>query len=341
MNTFSELRKQIIQIKNEILKERLLPEERPIYYSQYNTLLKQLADSVANFSIDTNESEDQFEMRLYDAFEILDDIRSALIESEEINNDEIEDEQDKYEYSNKEAHELWSHGNIYGAFHEGFESKHSKKIDKEWLTQQAIKYLHRPWMENELMEWIIVDSLMFGEISGFGESIKQYSPTKFLNINPQYYVAKGNIDKMDRQNIKKYFETLTNKIIGFVAVPFLIGFYSYHKFSKEWVVLASIVYFSLLSISLLIRKTYFSVTRKYKKEVVATNDNIELFGAMFSIYEILKSSTISPTYLRDRLIETSRRGAVWPSAVLMIVDHAVNRNPAIWNAPESLKYRKH
>ena len=30
------------------------------------------------------------------------------------------------------------------------------------MTEQAIKYLHRPWMENGLLEWILVDS--FGHI---------------------------------------------------------------------------------------------------------------------------------------------------------------------------------
>lgn len=333
----SDHKDSIIQRKKEFLKEKLLPIDRSFFYSQYNNVLKQVADKTAEFSIQSKEDEEDFDNRLWDAFEILDNMKSALSFP-----GKKEEESDDTEYKEKtiteQDHAIWFHGNVQSAFYQGYESEHAKKVDKEWMTEQAVKYLHRPWMENELLEWIFVDSLMFGEVVGFGESIKQYSPKGFLNLNENYFSAKGNIEEMEKKNIKDYFENLGNKFLGFLVFPLLVAFLIYHYFSKEWAVIGSVFYFCLLIMFFIIRGIFRFFTRKVKKQEKAIEKSAKLFDAMNSVYEILKEGTISPKYLREKLYETSRRGAVWPSAVFMVVDHAVKRNPAIWNSPESWKY---
>lgn len=212
----SENKNYIIKKKNEFLKEKLLPVERSYFYSQYNMILKQIADKISEYSIEMNEDEDDFENRLYDAFEIVRLMKTAVkIENEQELEEETKNIDLQGETTKKEDHEIWVHGNIQQAFYQGFESEHSKKIDREWLTEIAIKYLHRPWVENELLEWILVDSLMFGELVGVGESIKQYSPKGLFNLNENYYAAKGNIKEMEKINVKEYFIKLGYKIVGF------------------------------------------------------------------------------------------------------------------------------
>ena len=338
----SELQNSIAQRKKEFLKEKLLPEERSFFYSQYNRILKQIADKVSSFSIKTNENEDDFENRLYDAVEIVDDLRHAISgQNQPEVEEEVEDKDLEEKQIKKQDHDVWFHGNIQGAFYQGFESEHSKKVDKDWLTEQAIKYLHRPWMENELLEWILVDSLMFGEVTGFGEGIKQYSSEDRFNLNQNYYSAKGNIEKMKKKILKENFENLGAKFVVFFIFPLLIAFFSYHIFSKDWAVLGSVAYFSLLIFFFFIRGAFRLLTRKGKNQEKAINKSMELFDSMSGAYDILKDGTISPKYLREKLYETSQLGAVWPSAVFMIVDHAVKRNPAIWNSPASLEYENY
>lgn len=333
----SDHRNRIIQRKKEFLKEKLLPTDHSFFHSQYNNVLKQVAEKTAEFSIKSEEDEDEFKNRLWDAFEIITDITSAISfpGKEEEESDDTKSEEKPI---TKHDHAIWFHGNVQNAFYRGYESEHAKKVDKECMTEQAVKYLHRPWMENELLEWVLVDSLMYREIIGFGESIKKYSPKGFLNLNENYYVAKGNIEEMQKENIKDYFENLGNKFIGFFVFPLFIAFLSYRYFSKEWSVIGSVAYLCLLTFFFFIRGIFRFVTRKGKKQETAIEKNAELFDAMNGVYEILKEGTISPKYLREKLYEASKKGAVWPAAVFMVVDHAVKRNPAIWHSPESWKY---
>jgi hypothetical protein len=195
-------------------------------------------------------------------------------------------------------------------------------------------------MKNELLEWIFVDSLMFREVVGFGESIKQYSPKYFLNLNKNYFASKGNIEEMQKNNIKEYFENFGHKFVGFFVVPLLIAFFSYHYFSKEWSVIGAIAFFCLLVIFFIIRGVFGFLTRNGNKHEKTIEKNAELFDVMNDVYEILKEGTISPKYLREKLYETSNKGAVWPAGIFMVVDHAIKRNPAIWNSPEKWKYGK-
>jgi len=143
---------------------------------------------------------------------------------------------------------------------------------------------------------------------------------------------------MQKQSIKDYFEEWGHKLVGFFAIPFLIAFITYHYFSNEWAIIGSVFYFGLLIILFFVRCIFRLFFRKIKTQERTIKKNAELFYAMHSVYEILKEGTISPKYFREKLYETKKSGAIWPSPVFMIVDHAVKKNLVIWNSPESWKY---
>jgi len=145
---------------------------------------------------------------------------------------------------------------------------------------------------------------------------------------------------MQKKRIKDYFENLGNNFVAFFVVPLLITFFLYHYFSKEGAVIISISYFCLLVVFLVIRGVFRFITRKGNKQKKVIEKSAELLDAMHGVYEILKEGTISPKYLREKLYETSKKGAVWPVGVFMVVDHAIKRNYAIWNPPEQWTHEK-
>ena len=43
------------------------------------------------------------------------------------------------------------------------------KIDKDWLEQEAARYLARPYLQHDEIDWVIMDSLIYAETSAFRE----------------------------------------------------------------------------------------------------------------------------------------------------------------------------
>lgn len=341
-STVSDRDNDIIQKKNAFLEKHLLSEKalRP-FGSQFNQIVKQVANKVARFSIESKEDKLQFEDRLWDAYEIIYETKHGILFSIEDNN-ELEESQGKNKKATKEDHVIWRHGNILETFNQGYEFEYSKEVDRDYITHQAIKYLQRPWMENELLEWIFVDSLIFSEVRGYGEKIKRYSPkASFKNIKKEmknYHAAKGNVKEMEKLKIKQYFSSIGNKFFGFFIFPLFIAYFSYYNFSPQWAVIGSVVYFGLLISFLLVLFTVRFFAKNKNDQVREIKQHAELLYDMINVYEILKSGTISPKYFREKLYEASIKGAVWPSSVFIIVDHAIERNPALWNAPASSRY---
>jgi hypothetical protein len=130
-------RDRIIQKKKDFLKEKLLPTDRSFFYSQYNNVLKQVVDKTAEFSIQSKENEEEFENRLWDTFEIIDDIKSAISFPGK-DEDDLDDKECEEKTITEQDHIIWFHGNVQSAFYQGYESEHAKKIDKEWMTEQAV-----------------------------------------------------------------------------------------------------------------------------------------------------------------------------------------------------------
>ena len=275
------LKKSIIQKRIELVKEKRLPEIR-LCGSQYNKILGQVADKVAEFSISENESVEEFENHLVDAFGVVDSAKRALRRLGE--DYDAWDKKKKEQKIEKEDHVIWYHGDVEEAFRKGYESELAKEVDRDLMTDTTIEYLARPWMENELLEWIMVDSLIFHEIIEFGERIK----ATVLTINPISYLdAKGNLEKMQKKKRKGILRSL------------------------------------------------LGTQKEYKGTMKV---NMDLLASMQADYKLLKAGTLSPKYFRDKLFETSKKGAVWPSAAIIIIEHATKRNPAIWNAPLDLTY---
>ena len=80
------------------------------------------------------------------------------------------------------------------------------------------------------------------------------------------------------------------------------------------------------------------LSRLSKKNEAIVKESVSILVSMQRDYKLLAAGTLRPRYFRGKLFETSKEGAVWPSAAIMIIENAVERNPAIWNAPPEWTY---
>ncbi len=308
------------------------------FYSQFNEIAKQVGRRIAEYSKSRGENSDQFEDRLQDAFDVLTSIRYAT--NEQARDSWLEDDESKERMAEREKakHTIWFHGDALFAFQQGYESEYARKVEVEPLQQEARKYLLRPWMENEQLEWIIVDALAFSTVTSFGEELKQYTPgpVSFLGLNMGYFSAKGDVHKMLWKQIEYGLIKFVVKVATFLGAPIALGWYFFNRGREGGVLIAGTIYAALLMLYVV----YRALRRMFgKKSETIVEKYQDVLNDMFLTYDMLKGEVISPTAVRAQLLDTARRGAVWPGAMFSILDHAIRRNPAVWGNAECDTYR--
>jgi hypothetical protein len=318
------------------------PKDDRYFYSQYNTIAQTIAKSIAKYSKSIGEDSDQFEDRLQDAFDRITSIRDATNEDvgrENWLSSEQKARRDKRKHKWTE-HAIWYHGEAQFAFQEGYESEYMRKVDVDSLQEEAIKYLRRPWMENEDLERIVTDALMFATVTAFGEELKQYAPgVSIFGLNLAYFSAKGNIMKMMWKRTQYRLTAQIVKVAVFLGVPIAAGWYFFNKGYQDWVVLGGIAYGTVLAVVVLYKVLRRLFRGKPKSVFEKYDDYLELLGELWVTYDLLKGRVVSPTLLKERLLDAAKKGAVWPGAIFSILDHAIQRNPAVWGASDESAYR--
>jgi hypothetical protein len=279
--------------------------------------------------------------RLNDAFDVLTSIRFATNEKAHYSSFSDEESEEKQAEREKAEHTIWYHGNTLFAFQEGFESEYSRKVEVDSLREEARKYLLRPWMENEQLEWVIVDALTFSTVTGFGEEIKQHAPglVSVLGLNMAYFSAKGNVNKMMWKRVQYGLTKFAIKLAVFIGGPIAVGWYLWNVGYQDQVSIAGAIYIGLLFLYFAYRFLRWIFGKKQQPELEKYEEYLDTLNHMMTAYDILGGAVISPTAFREGLLDTARKGAAWPGAIFSILDHAIQRNPAIWGGEESDKYR--
>jgi hypothetical protein len=331
-----------IQAVHARFLERNLAGEQPDgsprqFYSQFNDLARQITERIAHYSMAHGESRDECGARLRDAFRLLTSVRAATNEYTRPKwSRPGVGEAVTYRADPEQAHTIWGHGDVQAALEEGYASDHARKVDVTALQAEARRYLLRPWMENELLEWIIVDALMFATLTASGEDLKMRSgPLNIWGVNKLYFSATGNVTRMFWKRIRADLEKFVVTVAIFVAAPLFAGLYSWRRGHTDAVVLAGSTYAGLLVLYFAYTAFRSIVTRKRR---AALETHSELLTSMWSAYQMMNGEVISPAAVRELLLDTARRGASWPGAIFAVLDHAIRRNPALWRSADTDRY---
>jgi hypothetical protein len=170
---------------------------------------------------------------------------------------------------------------------------------RELLESAASAYLSCPWLGCSQLDFILVDSLLYVELSDFKSQEKIY--TQLLNQNTWW------------SNLLKIGLTLGKYAIIIIVLATL-----YDKEGSQTALLALIAYL-LWS----------------KKDKVDNVNNIyhETAFKMEMLYKHYYASDTSPSHLRAKLIECERDNVVWPAIIYSVID-AAERNGRVIGYPE-------
>ncbi|WP_262265518.1 hypothetical protein [Microvirga yunnanensis] len=306
-------------------------------FSQANWLLEQLAAKCIAETLREGGDQPALQERLAYAYDLLRSVRlnaqRRSVENLTYKNWEDLDETEQRIVENA-RHEIWRRHDPKIAYKEGLQSEHMPGIDKEVIRSRCAEYLDKPWLRHPVLDWIFADILVSTEIALFGEHIKQNVlpfPRDGLGMNSGYIRHQGNLEKMREANKTAMRDTaFLNFLFTWIVPPALIAAAFYFDWTITGFVLLGI--YSLLVAWGLAAKTVVGIKRMLGKEAPKSASDIatDILWEMCKVWDELEGPTVNPTMLREALLKSRDKGAVWDTAVYSIVDRAISIDPAVW-----------
>jgi hypothetical protein len=306
-------------------------------FSQANWLLQQLAARCVAETVREGGDQPALQERLAYAYDLLRSVRlnAQRRDVENLNYKDWEDlDETEQRIVENSRHEIWRRHDPKRAYKEGLQSEHMPQIDKEVIRNRCAEYLDRPWLRHPFLDWVFADILVSTEIALFGEHIKQHLlpfPRDSMGMNSGYIRTQGNLEKMRETNRTAVRDTaFINFLCTWIVPPALIAAAFYFQWTVTGFVLLGI--YSLLILWGLAANAVISIKRMLGKEVpqLASDIATDILWEMCKVWDELEGPTVNPSLLREALLKSRDKGAVWDTAVISIVDRAILVDPAVW-----------
>ena len=164
---------------------------------------------------------------------------------------------------------------------------------------------------------MLVDALVAAELYAYSEQmlhipafLRDLSTSPFARNHPLWQFVKGH--------------ALT--LVFIVAIPIgglvaLVKIFDFQGIWPLWVSLEVIGIWGLLFLIGLVALPSFWASESQSKKKV-----INLLDAMNSVYTEIDGHIISAKHIRERLTNTTDKGAIWPSEVFPLLDDIIDRD---------------
>ncbi|CAN7341628.1 hypothetical protein [Bosea sp. LjRoot237] len=308
------------------------------YIDQMRMVMNQLAAAALGETIKTAGDGYDYQDRLGDAYEILNDLWMTLTTDElkgwNDRGDELTEEQIKARQSAKLT--LWRRRDPLQGYREGFESEYQTNFDREMFDDTAARYLARPWMKTAHLDWVFVDASITRELSAFGEEVKRQFMAGRRDMlgasHHRYFATKGNLAEMSKPDWGGRLQYLFWYVAFVFAIPIgciLAAFYNDWTTTGLWL---SGIYGVLLLIEF--STMAFNLARRGIRaarglQTPGTKAQ-ELFAAMYQVWRLLKGPVVNPSLVRAEMTKTAEAGAGWDTVAYSIVDRVIARDAAVW-----------
>ena len=278
-------------------------------FSQYKPILESLLRNVRELVNNEGLDVSEFKRNLQEAEEIVNDITQAL---RAFWND-APDDQYWYGFHERQLAERPT------------EWTDASPIDPTVLDAATARYLDRPWLQSNLLDWYLLNGFIVDEILRLADSVK--SGFVLGKIDWAYVLSEG-----------RSFAQLRWRL-GFTAI----------KFSLKWLLLpglAAVAYLNYFETAamwilgvfgiLLVVRMFFLPRRfkQYRDRKQVTADAEGKLKQLIKIHKSISVNTLNPTRLRQRLIEAENEGTLVHLAVYCILDRAIVRDPAVFTTSE-------
>jgi len=312
-----------------------LLEPRDRKNSVYNALVHKIARQVRAHIVQENLDQFVFNERIHEALGVLqrvrDSVRRELAENK------------KFPNWTDEQHNLWHHEDVDKVYDEGIDSKHFRWVDVEALAEAAERYLNLPCMQNDFLEWVMLDAFIYAEVEGTGSITKQLrvgaiGPTGLgtrLIMTEQFFENRGTLEfVLKRENYVALRKYLTYLAVygGLTLVAYL---------ALQWLGMGTAANFvGATSIGCFIGSSFLAyrigksvvphITNGFMRKGTPEGKLADLLSDMSIAYRVLGHPMSNPGLLRHHLLFTASKGAVWNPAIFSLLDAVIARNQSTW-----------
>lgn len=275
------------------------------FASQYKPLLEAVVQRVRAVAEKDNLDGWSYEEKLHEAEEVVEDVTDAL----------------KAYWKDAPNEKFW-----YG-FHDSQlierpeEWTDASPIDPDQLDAATARYLERPWMQINLLDWYLLSAFISDELLRLMDGIK--SGSAIGSPNWAYVLSGG-----------KYLNTLLWRLglgllkfaLRWLLLPAVAGlaYYIGYVTAAMWILG---LFGLLVVIRIVFLPSRYIRRRARKRQVAELEDKLK---RPIQIYQSSHTRTLNPTLLRERIANAEREGALVRPAVYSILDRAIARDSAVF-----------
>ena len=200
---------------------------------------------------------------------------------------------------------------------DGEECGHYWPIGIEDITLAAHYYLQYPWLQCRKADYYLLCGFLYSEYLAFVGSEKPKLP----RLAQLMLTGHSNKALGDKKVWGLFLYDVSISLFKACALGVLI-FALADQFNWPVALLAGLLTNNIHSIRL-------AIQRRYEHET--TLKRCVLFDQMERDYQLLWDMRgLSPSYLKECFLESTRAGVVWPKPVFAILERAIARDPSEW-----------
>lgn len=186
----------------------------------------------------------------------------------------------------------------------------SQTICREMLLDATAKYLENPWLQGDAVDWILLDSLIYAELSAFRESI--ISGKVVGKVNWPYLLSNGDPQKLLWLNILKSTLPIVLRYVFPITALVLL-----HQFNLTKLFNGALITYGVYIIA---HFALWPFRFKYKRSVKKTLEECNaLLLKMIKAYKYCAPPIISLSTLHNQLDEAVKDGAIFEGALFTVL----------------------
>jgi hypothetical protein len=215
---------------------------------------------------------------------------------------------------------LWSHLKPEFAFSQGSKSDHFREVDQQLLGQAIERYMRSPWLANDVLEWMMVDALVYQDVVSFGETIKRDVKGLKETLHAPHASHRA-------RRVALHAVGVCGELSAFVAGPVVVAALTPLFISSRLVLwippaaLACVVIYANVAILRALR-------RKSRKKLISKS--LAKWSAMSAAYRSLEGPLVSIGQVRHELKKAAARGANWSAQTFALLAYAEARGVRTW-----------
>lgn len=213
---------------------------------------------------------------------------------------------------------IWGNPNAADIVSQPKEWMDASPVDTAYLSQAVSRYLERPWMQSDTLEWYILRGYVFDAAARTSERVR--SGKVFGFINWAFVFGGGNWGKMFfwRAGLD-----VAKPAARWIAPPASIALLYYYG-HEEWALWLAWPVGAWLVISLLGLPGRVLRRRRIGRALETWRDRLD---ALAELYRTVSTPVFSPTHLLRRAEAAEEKGAVLEAPVFALLGLAVTRDP--------------